>query len=49
MQSLKYLGSVVNVNTEIEVKEIIYAGNKALCANKNMFQCKLLSKRLELR
>jgi hypothetical protein len=48
-QSFNYLGSVVNQNNEIEeIKERINARNKAPCANKQMFLCKLLSKRSNL-
>jgi hypothetical protein len=50
VQSIRYLGSGVNLNNEIEeVTERINAGNKAFYTNKKMFQCKLLSKRPKLR
>jgi hypothetical protein len=45
VQSFYYLGSVVNQNNEIEVKERINARNKTFPVNKKMFQCNLLSKR----
>jgi hypothetical protein len=44
-QVFKFLGSVVNQNNETEeAEEIINARNKALYANKKMYQCKLPSK-----
>jgi acetyl-CoA carboxylase alpha subunit len=50
VQSFKYLDSVVNQKNEIEkIKKRINAENKAFYANKQMFQCKLLSKRSKLR
>jgi hypothetical protein len=50
VQFFKYLCSVVSQNNEIEeVKERINAENKAFYANKQTLQCKLLSKRSNLR
>jgi hypothetical protein len=37
VQSFKYLGSAVNQNNEIEVKERTSAGNMAFHANKRCF------------
>jgi hypothetical protein len=45
VESFKYLGSTVNQNNEMdEVKERINAGSKGSYANKQMWQCTLLSK-----
>jgi hypothetical protein len=50
VHSFKYLGSVVNQNNKIEeAKERIIAGNKALYANRNMFQIRLFSRKYKLK
>jgi hypothetical protein len=51
VKSFKYLGSTVNTDNTIEeeIKERITLGNKALFANKKMFQSKLISKMAKLK
>jgi hypothetical protein len=51
IQTFKYLGSTVNQNNTIEeeIKERLIAANKAFCANQQMFQNKLLSKKSKLK
>ena len=47
----EYLGSILNANTSIEeeIKERIFLGNKAYCANQGLFKSKLLSKNSKLK
>jgi hypothetical protein len=51
VRSFSYLGTIVNENNtlEEEIRERIAKGNKAICAYKNLFTSKLVSRKSKLK